>query len=129
MGKAGVDSVRNDVHEQAVRAQRGGDDVANTPVGCGGLGGELWDVVIPVVPGPQEEGGDRHGRGTRIDAGTERRGDRRFGQFHMRRLHDRPSTLDAPGFDERLMASVRLGASRAMVDDDHAGGLSIKVTG
>ena len=53
MFEALLDPVVDDVHEERVRTERGGDEVTHTGVSRGGLGGKRRDVTVPVIAGPR----------------------------------------------------------------------------
>jgi hypothetical protein len=88
MRKAGSDAVFDDVHQQVVRTERGGDEIADVQMATSGFRGERRDIPIPVSAGPQEIRNDHYRRRTRCDARVERAADRRLREFHVRGLHD-----------------------------------------
>src|SRR5262245_33579805 len=84
------------------------------------LGGQPRDVVIPMLPWPQEERAHDDALRTALYAALIGHRDRGLGQFHMRRLDDGMLVPEAPSelLGHLFQQLVALVQARAVIDND-----------
>ena len=76
VGDARADAIVDDVHQQRVRTEGGGDEIPDIEMVISGFGDERRDIAIPMIARPKEVRRDYHRCGTGGYARVERCADR-----------------------------------------------------
>ncbi len=112
-----VDTLLDDLCQQRVWSERGGDEETNAGVTRGGLGSEGRYVTVPMTAGPEEVRDDHHRGAPGRHAGSKCRINRRLSQLHVSGFDDAVSASPAPFLHKGLVVTIGFVAARPVVDD------------
>ncbi len=120
---AAGDALVEEVEDEVVDAEGGGDVIGGLGEFGGDFGGEAGDVPGPVLAGAEEEGADDDAGCAALDAFGVGGGDGGLGEFHVGGFDDCVFLAEFLGekLGELFEHLIAFGAAGAVIDDDDSG--------
>jgi hypothetical protein len=117
-----VDALGQQVEDQVIDTERGGDVKGDARMLRRRVGGEAGNILRPVLARAQEKRTNHHALRPAFHASAKRRRNRRLGQFHVRRFYNAKFLGKPPGKKSRdfLEHFVALVPPRPVIDNDYA---------